>query len=160
MCDRGGHASIGSQFFLAGRTIARRCWRSLIRILLVEDDLLIARAMARLLSREFDVVDVVDDADTALRRIDVDRVDVVITDYDLGPGRPNGIVLARAIAARAPEVPIILVTGSLDERLHEAAKAAGVRMALAKPVPSAELVAAIRATVRARDVPGSASSGA
>lgn len=119
----------------------------MIRILLVEDDYQLARVLVRVLARHFHVLDVVDDVEIALRRLELDDVDLVITDYDLGPGRATGLDLAEAIAVRAPHVAIILLSGSLDDRLVELANSAGVRTTLRKPAPPAELVAAIRAVV-------------
>lgn len=118
-----------------------------IRILLVEDDFLVARVLVRLLVRHFVIVDVVDDVEAALRHIERDDVDLVITDFDLGPGRSTGLDLAAAIAARGADVPIILLSGSLDDRLVELAKTVGVRTTLKKPASPSVLVAAIRAAV-------------
>lgn len=139
------------RFVVAAGRSRPSCSRYVIRILLVEDDLHIARAMARLLSHHFAIVDVLDDAETALLRVDVDEVDVVVTDYHLGHGRMTGIALAGAISARAPEIPVILVSGSLDDRVEALAKAAGIRATLPKPFSPAELVSAIDAAVAARD---------
>ena len=119
----------------------------MIRLLLVEDDLYVARMLARRLSRHFDIVDVVEDADTALRRLDVDQIDLVLTDLDLGPGRPDGIALAERIHERSPDLPIILASGTLTDDARARAKQAGISAALAKPVPPAELVPMIESLV-------------
>lgn len=124
-----------------------------IRVLVVEDDLYVARMLARRLSRHFDIVDVVDDAETALLRLDVDHVDLVLTDLDLGPGRPDGIALACRIAERSPDLPIILASATLDDHARARAKAAGIRAALEKPVPPAELVPMIEALAGAASRP-------
>ncbi len=103
--------------------------------------------MVRILSRRFDIVDVVTDTSSALERLDADLVDLVVTDLDLGPGRPDGLDLATAIAGRGRSTPVILVSGSLTHRVLELAKLAGVCAALAKPVSPPVLFAAIRAAL-------------
>lgn len=61
----------------------------MIRVLVVEDDVIFGRAMARVLSRHVDIVDVVVDVATALRRLELDAVEVVVTDLrSRGSDRP------------------------------------------------------------------------
>lgn len=103
--------------------------------------------MLRLLSRSFDIVDLVSDASSALERLDSDQIDLVVTDLDLGPDRPDGLDLATAIAGRGRLTPVVLVSGSLSDRVIELAKLAGVCAALAKPVSPPVLLAAIRAAL-------------
>ncbi len=116
----------------------------MIRILIVEDNPIVGRATGRALSRRFDVVDVVNDATTALRRLEIDGVDVVITDHDLGGVSVTGIELARIIRQRWPRVPVVLVSGSIDDSLRETARAAGIAACFMKPASMEELTAEVR----------------
>ena len=56
-----------------------------MRVLVVEDETVLADAIARGLRREAMAVDVVHDGEAALERIAVNRYDVVVLDRDL-PG--------------------------------------------------------------------------
>lgn len=116
----------------------------MIRALIVDDDVLVARTMGRLLSRHLEVVDAVCDADTAMRRLEVDPIDVVITDFDLGAGK-TGMDLAGEVRRLFPQVRIIMVSGSYGAPDEDT----GVIDAFfAKPVQVAELLAGVREVVR------------
>ena len=120
-----------------------------LRVLLVEDDALVARALAHVLARQAEVVEIADSVADALQRLDADRYDLIVTDYDLGPGRPTGLDLVRTIRARPLAIPIVLVSGVLDERLRASATAAGVDACLAKPARADDLLTVV-SQVRAR----------
>lgn len=108
------------------------------RVLLVDDDALVLRSVARILRREFDVVTAANAPD-AITRIGAD-LRAVITDHDLGAGPDGRAVLVKA-RLRAPNARRILMSGRLqtaragEEELWHAF--------LAKPVSRADLLAAL-----------------
>lgn len=110
-----------------------------LRVLLVEDDALVARALAHVLARQAEVVEIADSVADALQRLDAIQFDMIVTDYDLGRGRSTGLDLVRTIRARSLAIPILLLSGVLDEWLRAAATAAGVNACLAKPARADEL---------------------
>lgn len=117
---------------------------AMIRTLIVEDDALVARTLGRLLSRHFEVVDAVTDGETALLRVEHDKIDLVITDFDLGAGM-TGVDLAQKIRDARPEIRIILVSGSYRaDDYAELAASTGIDAFIAKPTPLPELLATIR----------------
>jgi two-component SAPR family response regulator len=119
----------------------------MIRALIVDDDALVARTMGRLLSRHIEVVDAVCDAETAMRRLEIDPIDVVITDFDLGAGK-TGMDLAEDVRKQFPQVRIIMVSGSYGAPREES----GVIDAFfAKPVPVADLLERVRGIVQSSD---------
>jgi two-component SAPR family response regulator len=119
----------------------------MIRALIVDDDALVARTMGRLLSRHIEVVDAVCDAETAMRRLEIDPIDVVITDFDLGAGK-TGMDLAEDVRKQFPQVRIIMVSGSYGAPREES----GVIDAFfAKPVPVADLLERVRGIVQSGD---------
>jgi CheY-like chemotaxis protein len=79
-------------------------------ILLVEDNPDVADASAGLLEQLGYTVRWVSDAETALREIDGDDIDVVFSDIVM-PGKMDGVKLALAIKERRPDLPILLTTG-------------------------------------------------
>jgi two-component SAPR family response regulator len=119
----------------------------MIRALIVDDDALVARTMGRLLSRHLEVVDAVCDAETAMRRLEIDPIDVVITDFDLGAGK-TGMDLAEDVRKQFPQVRIIMVSGSYGAPREES----GVIDAFfAKPVQVADLLERVRGIVQSSD---------
>jgi PAS domain S-box-containing protein len=109
------------------------------RILYVDDEAALAEVGRRRLSTlGYDVVTSSDPLE-ALERFAAapSAFDAVVTDYSMP--RMNGIELASRLTAIRPEVPILLVTGYMDDFPHEVVAAAGVRRVLAKPVTLAGL---------------------
>jgi two-component system response regulator DesR len=119
----------------------------MIRILLVEDQQLVAGALAALLRLEADleVIGVAADGAAALTLAERLTPDVVVTDIEM----PNmtGLELAGALQ-RTPHPPLVVIvttfgrTGYLRRALD-----AGVRGYLLKDRPAAELAAAVRTVV-------------
>jgi DNA-binding response OmpR family regulator len=117
-----------------------------MRILVVEDFEVLARAIGTGLRREGMAVDVVLDGTAALDRLAVTRYDVVVLDRDL-PGVP-GDEICRRLAEDRSETRVLMLTaaGTVEDRV------AGLRLGaddyLPKPFDFAELVARVRALAR------------
>jgi PAS domain S-box-containing protein len=82
-------------------------------VLLVEDNPDVAHASSGLLEQLGYSVRWVSDADAALKEIDHDGIDLVLSDIVM-PGHMDGIGLARAIRQLRPALPILLATGYSD----------------------------------------------
>ena len=67
----------------------------------------------------------------------------------------GGFGLMQVLADRRPAVPVLVLTASRDEHLHQRALALGARALLTKPVPQATLLAALQA-IRENPYAGSA----
>jgi PAS domain S-box-containing protein len=90
-----------------------------LRVLLVEDDLLVSMSTADMLTDLGHDVFEVPSAAEALRVLQTNaRFDVVVTDYSM-PGM-NGLDLATNIRRTSRELPIILATGYAELPAHEA----------------------------------------
>jgi len=113
-------------------------------VLLVEDE----ATLARMSTRRLEALGYRVTADTdAVRALDTFRAapagfDLVISDY-LMP-RMVGLDFARAVHNIRPELPIMLLTGYIEELPEETIRAAGVRRLVNKPATIEELGAAIR----------------
>ena len=117
-------------------------------MLVVEDEAVLADAIARGLRREAMAVDIAPDGDAALDRIAVNRYDVVVLDRDL-PGIHGDDVCRRLTAALDPDSPRILMltaSGDIDDRVD--GLTIGADDYLSKPFAFAELVPRIRALGR------------
>ena len=79
-------------------------------VLLVEDNPDVATASTGLLEQLGYSVRWVPDAEAALKELDRDGIDLVVTDIVM-PGKIDGLGLARAIQQKHPGLPILLATG-------------------------------------------------
>ncbi len=95
-----------------------------IRVLHVEDDPDFAALTEDLLAGDDLAIVSAGDAAEGLECLERDRVDCVVSDYEM-PGR-NGLELLEAVRDRRPELPFILFTGKGSEGLAEEAMAADV----------------------------------
>jgi CheY-like chemotaxis protein len=87
-------------------------------VLLVEDNPEVAYASAGLLEQLGYSVRWVSDADAAMKEIDRDGIDLVLSDIVM-PGSLDGLELAHAIRVKRPAMPILLATG-YSEAAHKA----------------------------------------
>ncbi len=84
-----------------------------IRVLLVEDELLISEWVAESLEEQGFAVHTVMNAIDALRHLDAEPVDVLFTDVNL-PGGVDGTVLARRARALRPGLPVVYASGRVN----------------------------------------------
>jgi DNA-binding response OmpR family regulator len=117
-----------------------------MRVLVAEDDEVLARAVAAGLRREGMAVDVALDGDDALARIGVNRYDVVLLDRDL-PGVHGDQVCQTLVSSRSgSRVLMLTAASSVSDRVD--GLDLGADDYLPKPFEWAELVARIRAVAR------------
>jgi DNA-binding response OmpR family regulator len=117
-----------------------------VRILVAEDERLMADAIAEWLRREAFAVDVAYDGDTALERLGVNEYDVVVLDRDL-PVVP-GDEICRAIVDSAAQTRVLMVTAAAAVRERVAGLAIGADDYLTKPFALVELTARVHALAR------------
>src|SRR5919206_1594369 len=117
-----------------------------MRILVVEDEVQLAEAVARGLRREGMAVDVATDGDEGYRKAALTRYDVVVLDRDL-PGM-SGDELCRRLAEDASLTRVIMLTasGTVADRVE--GLSLGADDYLPKPFAFAELTARVRALGR------------
>ena len=122
------------------------------RVLVAEDEPAVAGLLREVLENDGAEVAVVDDGETAARRIVEERPDAVVCDVSLP--RKTGLQLVEEVRRAAPHLVarIVLTTGdlSLVERL---ARRAGAPPVLAKPFDLGRLVAAVRRAASASPPP-------
>jgi DNA-binding response OmpR family regulator len=122
-----------------------------MRVLIAEDDEILARAVAAGLRREGMAVDVALDGGAALERVDVNRYDVVVLDRDL-PG-VHGDDVCRALAAERSASRVLMLTAARSVQDRVEGLGLGADDYLPKPFDFAELVARIRALGRRAAAP-------
>lgn len=117
-----------------------------MRILLVEDEVKMARAIRRGLEQEGYAVDVCTDGDDALYRGIENDYDALLLDVML-PGR-DGFSICRELRDRGRWAPILMLTArdGIEDRIR--GLDAGADDYLVKPFAFGELLARVRAMVR------------
>ena len=118
-----------------------------MRVLVTEDDEVLAAAVASGLRREGMAVDVALDGAAALERLAVSRYDVVVLDRDL-PGVPGDDV-CRSIAAGGSQSRVLMLTAARSVQERVEGLDLGADDYLPKPFDFAELVARVRALAAA-----------
>jgi DNA-binding response OmpR family regulator len=115
-------------------------------VLVVEDEVPLAEAIARGLRREGMAVDIANDGDSGLEKAMVTRYDVLVLDRDL-PGR-SGDEVCRLLTAEGSLTRVLMLTaaGGLADRV--AGLELGADDYLGKPFAFEELVARVRALGR------------
>jgi signal transduction histidine kinase/ActR/RegA family two-component response regulator len=119
-----------------------------LRILMVDDEPMMTRAVARMLKPSGHLVSVAGSGEEALEKLAEQGFDVVVSDVGMGTGM-NGWELAEEVRGRWPALRFLLATGwgaSLD--LDEA-RSHGVEAVLSKPYQLADLLHALARTDRA-----------
>jgi two-component system, OmpR family, response regulator len=117
-----------------------------VRILLVEDEVNLAKAMRRRFEQDGHWVDLVADGDLALRKACEEDYDAVLLDLML-PGN-DGFTICRKLRQYERWMPILIITARDDVRDRVRGLDAGADDYLVKPFAFAELVARLRAILR------------
>jgi DNA-binding response OmpR family regulator len=117
-----------------------------VRVLVVEDEQVLADAVATGLRRDSMAVDVVYDGDAALERIDVNDYDVIVLDRDLP--LVHGDDVCRHIVSSGLSTRVLMLTAAGDVADRVEGLTLGADDYLAKPFAFAELVARVRALGR------------
>lgn len=119
-----------------------------MRVLVVEDEPLMAEAIRDGLRLEAIAADIAGDGDSALELLSINSYDIAVLDRDI-PG-PSGDEVAASIVASGTGLPILLLTAA--DRLDD--KASGFELGaddyLTKPFELRELVLRLRALDRRR----------
>ena len=118
----------------------------MVRVLVVEDEQLLADAVAEGLRRETFAVDVAYDGAGALERIAVNDYDVLVLDRDLPT--VDGDEVCRRVAGSHPYTKILMLTAATAVLDRVDGLALGADDYLGKPFAFAELVARVRALGR------------
>jgi DNA-binding response OmpR family regulator len=120
-----------------------------MRVLLVEDDRMIADGLRTALRQEGHTVDHVGDARSATEAVRAGGFDLVLLDLGLPLG--DGLDVLRGMRARHDTTPVIVVTARDDVRSRVGGLDAGADDYVLKPFDLDELSARIRSVLRRRD---------
>ena len=118
------------------------------RVLLADDHLMVAEALKRLLTPEFDLVGVVEDGRALVEAAGKLRPDVIVADVTMP--HLNGIDALVRLRQGGDQVPVVFLTMHRDVTFARRALDAGASGFVLKHSAPAELVTAIRAALAGR----------
>jgi len=120
------------------------------RVLIVDDSRVIRKAISKILTQEFELVEAEDGEAGWEQLLADDKVQVMVADVEMP--RLDGYSLICRVRAyenkRVREVPIIVITGGQDDETRERAFACGATDFITKPIDSVQLLARTRAHAR------------
>ena len=117
-----------------------------MRVLLVEDDRMIAQGLQTALRQEGYAVDGVSDGRSAAEALRTARFDLVL--LDLGLPQRDGIEVLRELRGRGDSTPVIIVTARDDVQNRVAGLDAGADDYIVKPFDLDEVGARMRSVLR------------
>jgi PAS domain S-box-containing protein len=122
------------------------------KVLVVEDDQPVLHVTVEVVKRAACDVVAATSAREAIRRLEEDKFNLVVTDFCLGKESGEDVVLA--VRQLQPEVPVIIVTGSVEKMPGWLREPGEVARIFEKPYPSAELLMVIRQMLPSSDAQG------
>jgi CheY-like chemotaxis protein len=122
------------------------------RILHVDDEPTVTRAVQRVLQKLGYLVETYNDSTVALGRLRAAPAEFDLVLTDLMMPSVDGIEIAEAARALRPELPVVLLSAYTGAHSIAAVQASGVREIIAKPASVAAIAASLR---RALDLPPS-----
>ncbi len=122
-----------------------------MRILVVEDEAVLADAIVEVLRDEAYAVDLATDGTAASELMEVNTYDLVVLDWTIPP--PSGIELLTEWRAAGRATPVLMLTGRAEVEDRVSGLDCGADDYLTKPFSLAELLARVRSLLRRRDKP-------
>jgi len=117
-----------------------------LRLLLVEDDLILRDGLERSFSKSGYAVDVMVDGDSANKLLSYQDYDVIV--LDLGLPKMDGYEVLKRLRSRGNKTPVLILTALEDTQNRVKGLDLGADDYLAKPFDLAELEARVRALIR------------
>jgi len=117
-----------------------------MRLLLVEDDLILKDGLERSFIKSGYAVDVIADGDSANKLLTYQEYDVIV--LDLGLPKLDGFEVLKRLRARGNTTPVLILTALEDTQNRVKGLDSGADDYLAKPFELAELEARVRALIR------------
>lgn len=116
-------------------------------VLIVEDDLIISMLEKKILSSlGLEVYEPIESAEEALDFFESHPIDLVIMDIAL-KGELNGIDASRKIRAADSDVPIVFISGNIDQFSNEINQLEGITLSIPKPFTKNDIQEAVNKTI-------------
>jgi diguanylate cyclase (GGDEF)-like protein len=121
-----------------------------MRILLIEDDEIVADLLMQSLTSQKYIVDLVEDGRSGLEYVESAQYDLILT--DVGLPQLDGITLCQKLRSQGCSVPILLITAHNASQERIKGLDAGADDYLTKPLDLGELHARVRALLRRGEI--------
>lgn len=108
------------------------------KILVIDDDILILNSIKKQLKDSDFIADFTDDPLKGLKMIENDNYDLVLSDIKMKP--ILGLELLERIKKNFPYLPVVIITGYIDDKIMSQAKELGCADYLVKPVRKQDLL--------------------
>ena len=122
-----------------------------MRLLVVEDEEVLAQALVEVLQGEFYAVDHAPDGETASELAAVNEYDLVVLDWSIPP--PTGIELLQSWRRSGRDMPVLMLTGRAAVHDKVSGLDTGADDFLTKPFLLPEFLARVRSLLRRRAKP-------
>jgi len=122
-----------------------------VRILVVEDEEVLAQALVEALEGEFYAVDLAESGEVASEMAEVNSYDLIVLDWTIPP--PTGIELLRAWRNAGKDMPVLMLTARSGVNDKVDGLDTGADDFLTKPFSLSELLARVRSLLRRRAKP-------
>jgi DNA-binding response OmpR family regulator len=122
-----------------------------VRILVVEDEEVLAQALVEALEGEFYAVDLAEGGEAASEMAEVNSYDLIVLDWTIPP--PTGIELLRAWRNAGKDTPVLMLTARSGVNDKVDGLDTGADDFLTKPFSLSELLARVRSLLRRRAKP-------
>ncbi len=119
-----------------------------MKVLLVEDDLMISDAIVRSIQKTEMAIDAVHALEDAMHALETYEFEVIVLDLNLPDG--DGLSFLKTLRSKGMEVPVLILTARDKPRERVAGLDLGADDYLAKPFDMEELIARMRALLRRR----------
>ena len=123
-----------------------------LNVLIVDDSDCIREVLTALLSHKGHRCESAANGREAMEKVAQGHFDVVITDVNMP--EMDGITLTRELALRFSELPVMIMTGQLDEHCRKSALLAGAREVLRKPFEISEFMLRLHKMVDIQNLHG------
>ena len=123
-----------------------------LNVLIVEDSYSVREVLRNLLSKRGHRCKSAANGREAMDKVAQDHFDVVITDVHMP--EMDGITLTRELAVRFSDLPVMIMTGQLDEHCRKSALSAGAREILRKPFEISEFMVRLHKIIDMQNVDG------
>lgn len=121
---------------------------TLPRVLIVDDNVDLAENLREIFEDEGYECIVTDNGDAALKELDQQPVDVVLTDLKMEG--MSGLDVLKEVSARWPRTPVLIITAYARECTVDTARAEGAAEILAKPLDIRALLQRVRSLIEHR----------
>lgn len=114
------------------------------KILILEDDIDVAKICSKVLEKESYQVHVTYDPVSAAQMIQAERPDLVITDLLMPLGGGTSLLKVMKILGELNNVPVLVITGAADHEIKQMLQGHTVRCVLKKPFLPEQLTGEVK----------------